>query len=151
HVSWLAPIKQRRALITGSRRMVVYDDMAAVEKLRLFDKGVDLVEGADGGRLDYRTNGVECPSLDPAEPLRAEVDHFADCVATVARPRTDGFAGLRVVAILEAVCRSLDARGQLIELSTAVEGPTPSAVAAVQPASPGPPISSSRAPAASTS
>ena len=151
HVSWLAPIKQRRALITGSRRMVVYDDTATTEKLRLFDAGVDLVEDAAGRRLDYRRNGFECPGWDPAEPLRTEIDHFADCVATGTRPRSDGFAGLRVVTILEAADRSLEARGELIELSTLIEGPSPSASRARQPAPSRAPITSLRVPAPSTS
>ncbi|MEM8933744.1 MAG: Gfo/Idh/MocA family oxidoreductase, partial [Acidobacteriota bacterium] len=127
HVSWLAPIKQRRALITGSRRMMVYDDMATTDKLRLFDAGVDLVEDDDGRRLDYRSNGFECPGWDPAEPLRTEIDHFADCVATGGRPRSDGFAGLRVVTILDAARRSIEAKGRLIELPAPIEGPSPSA------------------------
>ena len=128
HVSWLAPLKQRRAVIAGSRRMVVYDDMAPTEKLRVFDKGVDVV-GADAEaevgptRLNYRTNGVECPSLDLAEPLRTEIEHFADCVISGARPRSDGFAGLRVVTILEAACRSLEGQGRLVELPPLPEGP----------------------------
>ncbi|MEM8994809.1 MAG: Gfo/Idh/MocA family oxidoreductase [Acidobacteriota bacterium] len=148
HVSWLAPIKQRSALITGSRRMVVYDDTATTDKLRLFDAGVDFVEGAAGQRLDYRTNGFECPDWDPAEPLRTEVDHFADCVATGARPRSDGFAGLRAVTILEAACRSLEAQGRLVELPSLAEGPSPSPS---RPTSPGPAVASSRVRAASTS
>ncbi|MEM1181410.1 MAG: Gfo/Idh/MocA family oxidoreductase [Acidobacteriota bacterium] len=127
NVSWLAPIKQRRALIAGSRRMVVYDDTATIEKLRLFDAGVDLVEGAAGGPLAYRRNGVECPAWDPAEPLRKEIDHFADCVATGDRTRSDGFAGLRVVTILDAARRSIEAKGRLIELPAPIEGPSPSA------------------------
>lgn len=128
HVSWLAPIKQRRALIAGSQRMVVYDDMAEEQKLRVFDKGIDLVHG-DGSRprIGYRANGVETPGFDRTEPLRVEIEHFAACVESGERPRSDGFAGLRVVTILEAASRSLEERGRLVELPPLPEGPSTAA------------------------
>jgi predicted dehydrogenase len=92
HVNWLAPLKIRRVLLGGSRRMVVWDDLEPSDKVRLFDSGI---EPPTPGELHYRSGGVTPVPLEGLEPLRALVNHFADCVRTGRTPITDGAAGLR--------------------------------------------------------
>ena len=100
HVNWLAPLKIRRVLLGGSRRMVVWDDLEPTDKVKLYDSGIE--PGPTPGELHYRTGGVTPVALDVVEPLRALIQHFADCVLRGARPLTGGAAGFRVVRLLEA-------------------------------------------------
>jgi predicted dehydrogenase len=121
HVNWLAPVKVRRTLIGGSRKMIVYDDLEPSEKVKVYDKGITL--NNNGERvyqmlIGYRTGDMWAPQLDMTEPLRTEVLHFIHCVETGERPITDGDAGLRVVRILEAATESMAERGRLVELGT---------------------------------
>jgi predicted dehydrogenase len=119
HVNWLAPVKVRRTLIGGDQRMIVYDDIEPSEKVKVYDSGITLDVG-DRGRYEmmvgYRAGDMWAPRLSVTEALRVEVEHFADCVRNGRRPLTDGLAGLRTVAILEAAARSLAERGRPIEL-----------------------------------
>jgi predicted dehydrogenase len=109
-VSWLSPVKLRRTIIVGSKKMLMYDDTESVEKVKIFDQGVDYKDPETFGefQLSYRTGGIYAPRIESAEPLGVEAAHFLDCVATGARPITDGLAGRSVVAALEAAQRSLD-------------------------------------------
>jgi predicted dehydrogenase len=120
-IAWLSPVKLRRTVIVGSQRMALYDDTESVEKVKVFDHGVDYKDPKTFGEfhLSYRTGDIVAPKLDNVEPLFAEASHFIECVTTGKRPITDGIAGLRVVASLEAAERSLRNHGgvQLIELS----------------------------------
>lgn len=102
-LSWLSPMKLRRTIIVGSKKMLVYDDTEVVEKVKLFDHGVKSVEPGSFGefQLSYRTGDIISPHLDTYEPLRAEAEHFIECLQTGAVPRTDGISGLRVVRALE--------------------------------------------------
>lgn len=102
-VGWLAPAKVRNVVIVGSRKMVMYDDTDPYMKVKVFDTGVDFKEPMDYGefQLTYRTGDVLAPKLDTREPLRIEMEHFIECVRTRKRPLTDGYAGLRVVRMLE--------------------------------------------------
>jgi len=115
HVNWLAPVKIRLTTVCGSQRMVVYDDTVPSEKVRIYDRGVK-VNGSleDRARLlvEYRSGDMYAPKLDQTEALQAAARHFASCVVTGARPRTDGGAGARVVALVEAAQRSLLKDGQ---------------------------------------
>jgi len=108
HVNWLAPAKIRRIIVGGSRKMVIYDDMEASEKVKVYDKGV-MVGSPDAyqTRVDYRVGDMFSPHLETTEALRIECQHFVECITTGARPLTDGEAGLRVVELLEAAGRSL--------------------------------------------
>ncbi|UCF79698.1 MAG: Gfo/Idh/MocA family oxidoreductase [Candidatus Eiseniibacteriota bacterium] len=108
-VSWLSPSKLRRTTIVGSGKMLMYDDTEHIEKVKIFDKGVDFKEPQSFGefQLSYRSGDIVSPKLDSYEPLRAEVDHFLACVLTGESPRTDAKSGLRVVSVLEAVERSI--------------------------------------------
>ena len=120
-IAWLSPVKLRRTVIVGSQRMALYDDTESVEKVKIFDHGVDFKEPATFGEfhLSYRTGDIVAPKLDTTEPLFAEARHFLDCVRTGERPITDGLAGLRVVASLEAAERSLHNGGSAIAIEQA--------------------------------
>jgi predicted dehydrogenase len=118
HVNWLAPVKVRRTLIGGDKRMVVYDDVEPSEKVKVYDKGITTRSGADVHQLQigYRTGDMWAPQLDVTEALHVEGTHFIDCINRGVPTLTDGRAGLRVVQILEAASRSMRERGRTIEL-----------------------------------
>ncbi|HLF71350.1 MAG TPA: Gfo/Idh/MocA family oxidoreductase [Dehalococcoidia bacterium] len=119
HVSWLAPVKIRLATVCGTKRMIVFDDTAPSEKLKIYDRGIE-VSGSSKDRerlqVEYRTGDMSAPKLDQVEALQIAAQHFAECVATGATPITDGAAGARVVAMLEATQRSLAAGGRVEKL-----------------------------------
>lgn len=122
HVNWLAPVKVRRTLIGGSRKMIVYDDLEPSEKVKVYDKGITVNNNAESVYqmlIGYRTGDMWAPQLDITEALRAEVLHFVYCIEKGECPITDGKAGLRVVRILEAATNSMANQGQPIELKTA--------------------------------
>jgi predicted dehydrogenase len=119
HVNWLAPLKVRRTLIGGSRKMIVYDDLEASEKIKVYDKGLTMRQGADDVYqmlVGYRSGDMWSPQLEIAEALHTEARHFVDCIERGATPLTDGRSGLRVVQILEAASRSMRERGRIVEL-----------------------------------
>ena len=119
HVNWLAPVKVRRTLIGGDRRMVVYDDLEPSEKVKVYDKGITTRSGDDTAyqmQVGYRTGDMWAPQLDVTEALHTEGVHFLECIAQGTASLTDGRAGLRVVQILEAASRSMRERGRVIEL-----------------------------------
>ena len=120
HISWLDPLKVRQMTVVGSEKMVVYDDVSADARLRLYDKGVTRSAKTSLGRYEtfgdfqllLRAGDVLIPKVDFEEPLKVECQHFVDCIRDGTRPLTDGESGLRVVSILEAAQRSLAAGGQ---------------------------------------
>jgi predicted dehydrogenase len=120
HVNWLSPVKLRRTLIGGSRKMMVYDDLEPAEKIRLHDKGVILdgdIENLNQLRLrGYRSGDVWTPQVNMAEALSTELKHFIDCMQTGKRPLSDGVSGLRIVRILEAASESLRRKGAPMEI-----------------------------------
>ena len=123
HVNWLAPVKVRRTLIGGSRKMIVYDDLEPSEKVKVYDKGITVEDRPDDIhrlRIGYRSGDMWAPSFDTAEALRTEMAHFVACVDQGLTPETDGEAGLRVVETLEAATRSLGSRGRTVELRPGV-------------------------------
>ncbi|MGE5505874.1 MAG: Gfo/Idh/MocA family protein [Actinomycetota bacterium] len=113
HASWLNPRKVRNITVVGSKKMVVWDDLDMRQPIRLFDKRVGLppLESLTGSFLEHKTmvfdSGVTVPVVQTNEPLLAEIDHFLDCLASGATPRSDGFSGARVVHVIEAACRSM--------------------------------------------
>jgi predicted dehydrogenase len=114
HVSWLDPNKIRRTTIVGSQKMLVYDDTAVQEKIRIYDKGVTVLPYYDTFRdfqFSYRYGDIHIPRIEEAEPLKTECEHFMHCILTGAMPATDGLNGLRVVSVLEAANQSLKAGG----------------------------------------
>ena len=119
HVSWLAPSKLRRTTVIGSKKMIVYDDLASIERIKVYDRGVAALENSDSLRefqRTYRIGDIHSPHVDISEPLRIECEHFLECVRRRARPRTDGYGGLRVVRVVEAAERSLCSGGMPQEL-----------------------------------
>jgi predicted dehydrogenase len=118
-LSWLDPRKERRLTIVGSRRMVEFDDVHPVEKLRIYDKGVDrppaFTEYAE--YLSIRSGDIHIPQVPMAEPLEVECRHFVDCVTAGKPPLTGGRSALRVVRVLEAAQRSLGLDGAPVRLA----------------------------------
>lgn len=120
HVNWLSPVKVRRTLIGGDRRMVVYDDNEPSEKVKVYDSGITVGEDEDRRielKIGYRAGDVWAPKLPLDEALNVETAHFIECVRDSKVPRTDGRAGWRVVRILETAARSLAEHGRPIEIS----------------------------------
>ena len=107
-VSWLAPVKLRRTMVSGSQRMVVYDDTAGPEAVKVYNHGVDVAAPETFGefQLTYRQGDIWIPRLDTSEPLKAEWEHFIGCVKTGRKPRSSAEQGLAVVKVLEAADRS---------------------------------------------
>lgn len=118
-LSWLDPRKERRLTIVGSRKMVEFDDVHPVEKLRIYDKGFDrppaFTEYAE--YLSIRNGDIYIPRVPMVEPLELECRHFVECIAEGRQPLTDGRSGAEVVRILAAAQRSLDADGMPVDLS----------------------------------
>lgn len=120
HFNWLSPVKIRRTLIAGSRKMIVYDDIEPTEKVRIYDKSVVASRSGDEEKyqtlVSYRTGDVWVPKLDTTEALRHVAAEFL-CAIKEARPAlTDGRAGLRVVRLLEAAQQSIDGGGRPVAL-----------------------------------
>jgi predicted dehydrogenase len=114
HASWLDPSKTRKMTIVGSKKMIIYDDIDAEGKVRLYDKGALKINGSQSyGEFQYklRTGDIFIPKIDGSEPLRNECLHFVECALEGRRPRSDGWNGLRVVRVLEAAGRSLTRNG----------------------------------------
>ena len=122
HVSWIDPNKVRRLTVVGSRKMLVYDDVSTTEKLRVYDKGVNVLPHYDTFgefQLSYRYGDIVLPRVAEGEPLKNEVEHFIDCIRNDREPRSNGESGLRVVEVLEAACRSIVEGGAGILLNGA--------------------------------
>jgi predicted dehydrogenase len=107
-ISWLSPQKMRRTAIVGSQRMIVYDDTEPSEKIKIYDRGVNLQEPRSFGefQLTYRLGDMVAPQLSNQEPLAIEIAHFVECAQTGRRPKTDGAFGLQVVQVLEQIVNS---------------------------------------------
>jgi predicted dehydrogenase len=117
HVSWLDPHKIRKVTLVGSQKMVVFDDMEAAEKVRVYDKGADREPSVDYAEaITLRTGDILIPKVTPGQPLKMECQHFIDSIENDTTPRSDGRDGLRVVKILEAGSESLAQNGQTVAL-----------------------------------
>ena len=119
HANWLAPVKVRRTLLGGSRRMIVFDDLEASEKLKVYDRGISVNPSQENiyqMLVGYRTGDMWAPKLAVTEALATEVAHFIECVTNGTRPITDGEAGLRVVRLLEAASKSMANQGRLVTM-----------------------------------
>jgi len=122
HVSWLDPNKIRRTTIVGSRKMLVYDDTAPQEKIRIYDRGVNMQRYYDTFgefQFSYRYGDILIPRIEESEPLRQECEHFVSCIRNGGTPRTDGVNGLHVVSVLEAANVSLREGGRMVPVSYA--------------------------------
>ena len=118
NVNWLSPVKVRTTLIGGEKRMLVWNDLEADEKVKVYDKGVDITnrEGVYELLVNYRSGDMWAPQLQQVEALRQELSYFADCISSGKEAFNDGCAGLRVVRMLEAATESLNQRGALVYL-----------------------------------
>jgi predicted dehydrogenase len=120
NVNWLSPVKIRMTLIGGEKRMLVWNDLEPDEKIKLYDKGVDVQTRGEVYDLlvSYRSGDMLAPKVEQTEALKLETQYFLDCIADGAKPHNDGEAGLRVVRMLEAADESIRARGRLVALDS---------------------------------
>ena len=118
HNNWLAPVKIRTTLVGGSKKMIVYDDMEVSEKVKVYDRGVDVAtpETMRQALIAYRLGDMWAPKLDATEALRMMASEFVDCIKTGRKPLTSGVNGLNVVRILEASEMSIKRRGREVKL-----------------------------------
>jgi predicted dehydrogenase len=118
HVSWLDPCKVRRVTVVGSKKMAVFNDVDIENKIKIYDKGVDIPEYDNGFgefQANYRSGDIVIPNIKFAEPLRQECQHFIDCIVNHTEPRTCGRDGFEVIKILEAAQKSMN-NGQKPEI-----------------------------------
>jgi predicted dehydrogenase len=108
----------RTTLIGGGKKMLVWNDLNADEKIRIYDKGVEVnnTEGIYDLLVSYRSGDMWVPKVDQVEALKLEAQYFVDCINSNTAPINDGKAGLRVVKMLEAADRSLKKKGEMIHL-----------------------------------
>jgi predicted dehydrogenase len=118
NVNWLSPVKVRTTLIGGQKKMIVWNDLEADEKVRVYDKGVDIKNGDTVRDLlvSYRSGDMWAPKVEQTEALAAEARYFVECIEHGERPFNDGEAGLRVVKMLEAADKSLKEKGKPVDL-----------------------------------
>jgi predicted dehydrogenase len=118
NVNWLSPVKVRTTLIGGDKKMLVWNDLEADEKLKLYDKGVDVRtrENVYDLLVSYRSGDAWIPRVQQTEALKIEADYFVDCVTNSKTPINDGVEGLRVARMLEAANESMKGKGKLVEL-----------------------------------
>jgi len=117
NVNWLSPVKVRTTLIGGEKKMLVWNDLDADEKLKVYDKGVQMSgDGVYQLLVSYRSGDMWAPRLEQLEALKIEAAYFVDCIINEKRPFNDGVAGLHVVRMLEAADQSLHQKGKIIQL-----------------------------------
>jgi len=118
NVNWLSPVKVRTTLIGGEKRMLVWNDLEADEKLKIYDRGVNITSDENLYNLlvHYRSGDMWAPKVEQGEALRRELTYFVDCIENCQEPFNDGRSGLRVVRMLEAASKSLQTRGSLVYL-----------------------------------
>ncbi len=118
NVNWLSPVKVRTTLIGGEKKMLVWNDLEVDEKIKIYDKGVNVTsrEGLYDLLVHYRSGDMWAPQIEQVEALTREMAYFVDCIANNETPVNDGEAGLRVVRMLEAASESMSKRGSLVYL-----------------------------------
>jgi predicted dehydrogenase len=119
HVNWLAPVKIRRILIGGDKKMIVFDDVEPVEKIRVYDKGVSATtqEGIYETLIQYRTGDMYAPKFDTTESLESVADEFTSSIRNHTQPMTNGAEGIRMIKLLEAAEKSIKSQGCIIDLN----------------------------------
>jgi predicted dehydrogenase len=124
NVNWLSPVKMRSTMIGAEKKMLVWNDLEADEKVKVYDKGVEhsRTDNDHELRVSYRAGDVWVPRLDQVEALTRETQYFIDCVMKNQTPINDGLSGLRVVQMLEAVDQSMSRKGGLVYCNRAVSG-----------------------------
>jgi len=118
NVNWLSPVKVRTTLIGGEKKMLVWNDLEADEKIKVYDKGVHITsrEGLYNLLVNYRSGDMWAPQVEQVEALKQELAYFIDCISNDRTPSNDGAAGLRIVKLLEAANQSVSKRGELVYL-----------------------------------
>lgn len=118
NVNWLSPVKVRTTLIGGEKKMLVWNDLEADEKIKIYDKGINKGNGERIYDLlvSYRMGDIWAPRIEQVEALKAETQYFVDCIEKNQKPFNDGVAGLEVVKMLEAADCSLKKRGGMVYL-----------------------------------
>ncbi|MEE9552888.1 MAG: Gfo/Idh/MocA family oxidoreductase [candidate division Zixibacteria bacterium] len=118
HVSWLDPHKERKLTVVGSKMMAVFDDTQSSEKIRLYDKGVEMKRdyATYGEYMSLRAGDIVIPRVNSKEPLQAECDHFIQAVKNRTQPRSDGYDGLMVLSVLTAAQKSMENGGAPIDI-----------------------------------
>ena len=118
NVNWMSPVKVRTTLLCGQKKMLVWNDLEPADKIKIYDKGVDITsaEGVYNLLVSYRSGDMWAPKVDQTEALKLEVQHFIDCINNGGKNANDGYAGLSVIKMLEAANRSLQSRGCVVEL-----------------------------------
>jgi predicted dehydrogenase len=118
NVNWLSPVKVRTTLIGGEKKMLVWNDLEPDEKIKIYDKGVQITDGKGLYELlvSYRSGDIWAPKVEQTEALKVELEYFVDCILKDHMPFNDGAAGLRVVKLLEAADQSLREKGKIVTL-----------------------------------
>ncbi|HUH66144.1 MAG TPA: Gfo/Idh/MocA family oxidoreductase [Syntrophales bacterium] len=118
NVNWLSPVKVRTTLIGGEKKMLVWNDLEADEKIKIYDKGVEVrtKEAEYKMLVNYRSGDMYAPRVESSEALKIEAEYFVQCITENKRPINDGHAGLRVVKMLDACNESLRNKGREISL-----------------------------------
>jgi predicted dehydrogenase len=121
NVNWLSPVKVRTTLIGGEKKMLVWNDLEADEKIKIYDKGVERANDNSGYelRVSYRAGDLWVPRVEQVEALARETQYFVDCVINGEAPFNDGKAGLRVVEMLEAIDKSISQKGHMVYCNSA--------------------------------
>jgi len=120
HVNWISPVKIRKILIGGTKLMVVYDDMEPSEKVKMYNKGVEM-KGSDSvykTLVEYRTGDMFAPHVDQTEALSLMTADFVNSIKTGSKPKSDAISGLNVVRLLEAADQSLKMGGVMMPLNS---------------------------------
>ncbi len=118
NVNWLSPVKVRTTLIGGEKKMLVWNDLEPDEKIKIYDKGVDVKskEATYKMLVNYRSGDMHAPRVEQVEALKTETEYFIHCIETSETPINDGHSGLRMVRMLEACNQSLKKGGQAVTL-----------------------------------
>lgn len=122
HVNWISPVKIRRMIVGGTKKMLVYDDMENFEKIKVYDSGVDIKspEGIHEALVQYRIGDMFSPKVIQTEALSLGARECIDAIKQNRQPLTSGYDGLEVVKLLEASDKSLKSMGQIVEISNLV-------------------------------
>ncbi|MDL1986150.1 MAG: Gfo/Idh/MocA family oxidoreductase [Deltaproteobacteria bacterium] len=120
HVNWLSPVKVRKTMIAGSEKMLVWNDLDQAEKIKIYDKGIEVKQSEREQKerllVSYRSGDMYAPKIDQVEALSLMVKEFADCIQENRSALTDGKAGLRVLRVLDAANRSIKADGANVRI-----------------------------------
>ena len=118
HVNWIYPSKIRLTSIIGDKKMLVWDDISCTENVKVYNKRAAIEKDRDSYKLLQKCNSNEVwtPKIENKEPLKTEIEHFADCILNYKVPISSGYMGLRIIKMLEAANKSLKNKGRIVEL-----------------------------------